>query len=116
MKKPLQYIDDDTRRSIDLCLDHIRKNHSVAAAYLFGSRARGSHMAGSDADLAVVLNGPKGKMSQVATEIAATEFDVMLETGILVSTLPIWLEDWQIPSSHNNPSLIANIKRDGIPL
>lgn len=109
-------IDADTRRSVELCLDRYRHEYSVAGAYLFGSRARGDHQADSDADVAVILDGPKGRSVSVACDMAGAEFDVMLETGILVSSLPIWLEDWNNPSGHSNPHLIANIKREGIAL
>ena len=75
-------IDADTRRSVELCLDRYRHEYSVAGAYLFGSRARGDHQADSDADVAVILDGPKGRAVSVACDMAGAEFDVMLETGI----------------------------------
>jgi uncharacterized protein len=41
---------------------------------------------------------------------------VLLDTGVLISPLPIWIEDWLDPSHHNNPWLIHNIKREGLPI
>jgi uncharacterized protein len=109
-------IDPATRRSVDLFIERIAGDYPIAEVWLYGSRARGDARADSDADVAVILKGPKGRSITVATEMAGAEFDVLLETGILVSTLPVWMEDWQDPSGHSNPYLIANIKREGIQL
>lgn len=114
MKTPA--IDPNTRRSVDLFLSRIAGDYRIAEAWLYGSRARGEGGTESDADVAIILDGPKGRTSAVAAEMAAVEFDVMLDTGVLVSALPIWMEDWREPSRHANPWLLANIKREGIAL
>lgn len=116
MKPVTAQIDSATRRSVEEFLSRIRDSYPIKAAYLYGSRARGDARPDSDADVAVILTGPKGRSMDVAVEMAGTEFDVLLDTGILVSALPIWMEDWEDPSGHSNPWLIANIKRDGISL
>jgi uncharacterized protein len=102
------------RAVVDMFLARIAGNYPVAAAWLYGSRARGDAREDSDADLAVILNGPKQRTGPVAVEMAGPAFDVMMETGLLVSPLPIWQEDWIDPSKHGNPWLIGNIKRDGV--
>ena len=112
----LSTIDPRTRNSVTQFLARISGEYPVAEAWLYGSRARGDAGAESDADLAVILDGPRGKTSAVAVEMAAAEFDVMIETGILVSAFPIWIDDWNNPALHANPYLIANIKREGIAL
>ena len=109
-------IDPATRRSVDLFIERIAGDYPIAEVWLYGSRARGDARADSDADVAVILKGPKGRSVTVATEMAGPEFDVLLETGILVSTLPVWMEDWRDPRGHSNPYLIANIKREGFPV
>jgi predicted nucleotidyltransferase len=112
----VQTIDTATRLSVTLFLARIADEYPVASAFLYGSRARGDAGPESDTDLAVILNGPKGRTSAVAANMAGSAYDVMLETGLLVSPLPIWSDDWLDPSHHANPWLISNIKRDGIAL
>lgn len=107
-------IDPATRRSVDLFIERIAGDYPIAEVWLYGSRARGDAQPDSDADVAVILKGPKQRTSPVAVEMAGPAFDVMLETGILVSPFPVWQEDWIDHSHHGNPWLIANIKRDGI--
>lgn len=113
---PAFSIDFATRRSVELFLERIAGDYPVAGAWLYGSRARGEARKDSDADVAVILDGPKGRTSSVAVAMAGPAYDVMLETGILVSPIPIWQTDWLDPSQHGNPFLIRNIKRDGIAL
>ncbi len=41
-------------------------------------------------------------------------YDVLLETGINISPLPIWLDDWEHPEQARNPLLLRNIAEDGV--
>ncbi len=107
-------IDPATRKSVEMFLALIAGEYPVKGALLYGSRARGDAGPDSDADVAVLLDGPKGRSTAVAAAMGGVAFDVLLETGIDVSPLPIWSDDWQDPSRHSNPFLIANIKREGI--
>lgn len=109
-------IDPLTRKSVEQFLARIAGDYPIVEAWLYGSRARGDARADSDADVAVVLDGAKGRAMAVGLDMAAVEFDVLLETGVLVSAIPIWIEDWREPLGHSNPYLIENIKRDGIAL
>jgi predicted nucleotidyltransferase len=70
----------------------------------------------SDADIAVILPGPRGERTERAIEMAAIAFDVLLDTGILIQPLPLWEEEWEHPERFNNPSLIEAIRREGIRL
>jgi antitoxin ChpS len=96
--------------------------HRVAAAWpmrgalLFGSQARGNAHAGSDTDVAVLLNGAPGDF--VATKLALDDvaYDVLLDSGIRIQPLPIWEPEWAHPERYSNPRLLENIAREGLAL
>lgn len=107
-------IDEKTAFAVRQFLDLIAGSYPIAGAVLFGSRARGDFEQDSDADLAVILEGEKAKIVPIALEMADVAFDVLLDSGVLVSPLPIWLSDWQNPEEASNPRLLENIRRDGV--
>jgi hypothetical protein len=41
-------------------------------------------------------------------------YDVLLETGVLIQSLPIWEDDWNHPERHLSPALLRNISREGV--
>ena len=90
--------------------------YPVKAALLFGSRARGTHRADSDVDVAVLLRGSRGKLMDTSLDMADIAFDVLLETNVYIQPLPIWEDEWEHPETHSNPRLIENIRREGLPL
>jgi len=94
----------------------VSARYPVKAALLFGSRARGTHRADSDVDVAVLLRGPRGKLMDTSLEMADIAFDVLLETNVYIQPLPIWEYEWEHPESHSNPRLLENIRREGRPL
>ena len=46
--------------------------------------------------------------------MANLAFDVLMETGLNISPLPVWMDQWEHPELFSNPSLLANIAREGI--
>ena len=44
------------------------------------------------------------------------DIDVLLDTGISISPLPVWLDEWEQPERYSNPALLRNIARDGVRL
>jgi DNA invertase Pin-like site-specific DNA recombinase len=109
--KPL--IDADTQRAARVFMQRLEGKYPVIEGILFGSRARGTHTAESDADIAVVLEGAKGNRYAVSGDMAGIAFDVMMETGVLVEALPLWADELKQPETFSNPALILNIQRDG---
>ncbi|MDR0379258.1 MAG: nucleotidyltransferase domain-containing protein [Candidatus Accumulibacter sp.] len=112
----MRTLDDDTdkavRRFLAMLADH---HYDMAGAIVYGSRARGTHHSESDADVAVLLRGERQeRIMPTALAMADVAFDVLLETGINVSPLPIWLDEWEHPELTRNPTLLKNIAREGI--
>lgn len=109
-------IDAETLNATNIFLEKVTARYDMAAAFLFGSRARKSHRADSDADVAVLLHGQPGKF--VATKLAMADlaYDVLLDTGIRIQPLPIWETEWEHPEMYSNPALLRNIGRDGVRL
>jgi uncharacterized protein len=106
----------DVERAIALFLGALRERYAVDEVRLYGSHARGDFQPDSDVDLAIVLRGPRGDVWNVAWAMSDITFDVLLETGISVSPLPLWGDDLDHPERATNPALIQNIQRDGIRL
>ena len=109
-------LDAETVRAARVFMQRIEGKYPAIEGLVYGSRARGDHKPDSDTDLAVILKGERGDRYEVSGDMAGIAFDVMLETGVLVSPLPLWEEEFQQPERFSNPALIANIKREGLRL
>ena len=97
-------------------LERVRQRFDVAEAILFGSRARGDFSPESDADVAVLLHGKPGRLVPTKLAMSDIAYNILLDTGINVSPLPVWLDEWEHPETYSNPRLLANISREGIRL
>jgi predicted nucleotidyltransferase len=109
-------IDHDTEGAIQRFLGLIAGHYDMAGAILYGSRARGTHHPDSDADLAVLLKGEHQGVLSTALAMSDAACDVLLETGINITPLPIWLDEWEHPENHSNPALLHNIAKEGVRL
>jgi predicted nucleotidyltransferase len=112
-------IDPDTAHAISVFLERIMGRYPVAGARLYGSRARGDHNENSDVDVAVFLKGARAAKSDLLrTKLAMADiaFDILLDTDVLVSPLPIWEAEWRHPELYGNPRLLENIRREGVAL
>ncbi|MFT4181190.1 MAG: nucleotidyltransferase domain-containing protein [Rhizobium sp.] len=112
----MRQIDPETRQAVERFLDMIGKRYDVADAIIYGSRARRTHRSDSDADLVVLLNGKHERFLSTKLAMADVAFDVLLETGINISPLPIWLDEWEHPERYSNPALLHTIAREGVRL
>lgn len=108
--------DADTLAAVRAFLARLPAHFTLAGAFLFGSRARGAHRPDSDADVAVVLQGPPGRFVATKLALADLAYDVLLDTGIRIQPFPIWEEEWANPAAYPNPRLLENIGREGIRL
>ena len=109
-------LDAETERAARVFMRRLEDKYPAVEGLVYGSRARGDHTPDSDTDLAVILKGERGDRYEVSGDMASIAFDVMMETGVLVSPLPLWEEEFQHPERFSNPALIANIKREGLRL
>lgn len=109
-------IDPQTERAVRIFINQIAVTYDVAGTILFGSRARQTHQSNSDADVAVLLRGEHQRFLPTKLAMADVAFDVLLETGINISPLPIWLDEWEHPETYSNPRLLKNIANEGIRL
>src|SRR5262249_31318694 len=108
--------DHATKHAIQIFLKKIASEYNIAGAVLFGSRARGDNRPDSDADLAVLLKGEHQEALSTALAMADAAYDVLLETGINISPLPVWLDQWADPEIYSNPDLLRNVAREGVRL
>jgi predicted nucleotidyltransferase len=110
------HIDHATEEAVRRFFDLIAGQYDTAGAIVFGSRARGSHRPNSDADVAVLLSGEHQRFLTTKLAMSDVAFEVLLETGINISPLPIWLDEWEHPETYSNPALLRNIAREGFRL
>lgn len=104
--------DSAVRRFLDLLADR----YDVAELIVFGSRARGTHRPDSDLDVAVLLRGEPQRFVDTKLAMADLAYDLLLETGLLISPLPVWLVEWERPEDCSNPDLLRTIDKEGVRL
>ena len=113
---PMGTIDVTTQVATRAFLNKIFEKYDFSMAILFGSRARNEHHSESDMDIAILLKGMPGDFVETKLDMDDLAYEVLLDTGIRISPLPIWSEEWAHPENYSNPSLITNIQREGIRL
>ena len=113
---PMGTIDATTQVAARAFLNKIFEKYDFSMAILFGSRARNEHHSESDMDIAILLKGMPGDFVETKLDMDDLAYEVLLDTGIRISPLPIWSEEWAHPENYSNPSLITNIQREGIRL
>jgi len=113
---PMKALDLATEDAVRRFVAKIGDRYDTAGIFVFGSRARGRHRPDSDADVAVLLRGEHQRFLDTKLEMADAAFDVLLDTGILISPLPVWLDEWEHPELYTNPELLLRIAREGVSL
>lgn len=109
-------LDAATQRAISLFTQRIANRYDMAGAILFGSRARQTHRPDSDADVVILLRGEHQRFLPTKLAMADVAFDVLLETGVNISPLPVWVDEWEHPETFSNPRLLKTIAREGVRL
>ena len=109
-------IDVATEKAIRNFISRIADTYSIAGVILYGSRARCTHRTDSYVDVALLLNGERKDFVDTKLAMADVAFEVMLETGLRISPLPVWLIEWEHPEEYSDPQLLRNIELEGIRL
>lgn len=112
----MRQVDPETEKAVRQFVALIAPRYDLAGTIVFGSRARGTHRVDSDADVAVLLKGEHLQILDTKLAMSDVAYDVLLDTGIIISPFPIWLDEWEHPEQHSNPVLLGNIAREGIRL
>lgn len=105
-----------TESAVRRFLALIGDDYDIEGAIIYGSRARGTHRPDSDVDLAVLLREPRQRFLPTALAMSDAAYDVFLDTGVDISPLPIWLDEWEDPDNYSNPALLRNIANEGLRL
>jgi predicted nucleotidyltransferase len=107
------------RQDVDqLCQRYAQllSDFDVEFLVLYGSRARGDHSVYSDIDIAVVLStlpNDHNARTDVLLGLGDLAWDIELETGLVISPMPISMAEYNDPELFSNPRLIENMKREG---
>ncbi len=112
----MKQIDSETECAVRQFMGLIAAQYDLAGAIVYGSRARGTHRPDSDADVAILLNGDHQRFLTTKLAMADAAFDVLLDTGIRISPLPVWMDEWERPETYSNPTLLRNVAEHGVPL
>lgn len=111
---PAHQLDDATAQAVQQFRQRIEADFAVKKIIVYGSRARGDHRPDSDADVAVLLGGAQQRFLDTKLKMSDTAFEVLLATGINISPLPVWMDEWEHPEAYVNPKLLENIAREGV--
>ncbi|MBP8144784.1 nucleotidyltransferase family protein [Pseudorhodoferax sp.] len=107
-------IDAATETAVRRFASMLEGRFPVAGVILFGSRARNTHRPDSDADVAVLLKGEHQRLLPITFALSDLAYDVLMETDVNITPLPVWHDHWEHPERHHNPALLSNIRRDGV--
>lgn len=109
-----QTVEPDVKSAIEAFVRSIQAKYDVDHVVLFGSRARGTHRPDSDIDVAVILNGAQLPFLETRQAMSALAQDVQRDTGLSISPLPIWQDEWSGAAHVSDLSLLDRIRREGI--
>jgi predicted nucleotidyltransferase len=111
-----RHVDQDTEKAVRQFLAQVADRYDVTGAIIYGSRARGTHRPDSDAAVAVLLRGEPQRLLPTVQAMADVAYGIRLATGIDISPLPIWMNEWEHPDNYSNPALLRAIDQEGIRL
>ncbi len=111
----MKIADSNTVRAVRAFLDRLPADIHLERALLYGSRARGDHREGSDADIALILTEGADDWRTLWV-LGGIAYNVFVETGILIQPVPVSSQDWTDPDRYPRPSFLRTVTREGIEL
>jgi predicted nucleotidyltransferase len=99
-------IDSQTQEALLAFKAKVVQKYPVSQALLFGNRVRRNHHSQSDADVAIVFLGKKGRFLETKLEMANWAVEVLMDKEVLIQPLSLWESDWSLPEDFPNPYLI----------
>lgn len=106
-------LDDRVQRATRMFIQKVSERYEIVAAILYGSYARGDNSEHSDVDLAIIIHRINMRHMDISLDMGDIAYDVLLETDIDISPIPIFSDNWSNPSKFSNPELLQNIAREG---
>lgn len=107
-------MDDRTQNAVEEFGWRLGAKYDVRRLVLFGSRARGDHRDDSDADVLVVVPELAQSRFQTVLEMSDLAYYVGLDTGVIISPLPVTTGQWEHPDEFSNPALLRTIAAEGV--
>ena len=89
----------------------------ISRLLVYGSRARGDYQADSDVDIAVVFAGAAPvpyERFKLLMQLSDIRTLARIDTGLEVSSICLWEDEFRYPEKQNNPSFYHNVVADGI--
>ena len=103
---------DEDRRLAQEFAHRVQTKFPDATIWVFGSRARGDAVPGSDLDCLIVLDKPTRKDDRAIRDIA---WEVGFENDVVITTIILDREEFEHgPMSQS--TLVANVLREGAKL
>ena len=109
-------LDNTLRSAVERFRRLLEREYDVEGIIVFGSQARGTAGPGSDVDVAVILRGEPRRFLATKLDMIDPAYEIYLKTGVDISPLPVWMEEWANPHRYPNPALLHDIGREGIRL
>lgn len=84
---------------------------NLVAVVLFGSPARHKANEDSDVDVGVVLKKVDDRRA-IRERLSDLAYDVLLETNVDIQAVAVTVDQWSMPETFSNPSLVRAMRRD----
>lgn len=112
-------LSSDAKAAVSLFLTYLAEAGlpGISRVLLYGSRARGDNHAGSDIDMAVILDGyspDKDTRFALRMQLSDVRSLALWQTNMPISAVLLWESDLLEPPDNHNPDFYHNLQADGI--